>query len=105
MGNDVKRWRVVANHRGASGYLPEHTIAAYSTSFYMHSDFIEPDVVFTKDGYLVCVHQPYLSSVTNIAQLPQFMSRKKRLIYEGKEIEDWFTFDFTLAELKTLKVK
>lgn len=90
---------IVIAHRGASGYLPEHTLEAYRLGVEQGADYIEPDLVLTKDGVLVARHDVYLSTTTDIASRPEFAERKRTL--GGKE--DWFVFDFTLAELKTLR--
>lgn len=92
---------IVIAHRGASGYRPEHTLMAYNVGIEQGSDYIEPDLVMTKDGHLVARHDVYLSSTTDVASHQEFADRKRTLF--GKE--DWFVFDFTLAELKTLKAK
>lgn len=90
---------IVIAHRGASGYRPEHTLNAYALAVDQRADFIEPDLVMTKDGVLVARHDVYLSSTTDIASRPEFAERKRTL--GGKS--DWYVFDFTLAELKTLR--
>lgn len=97
---------IVIAHRGASGYLPEHTLAAYQLAMKQGADFIEPDLVMTKDGVLVARHDPYLSDSTDIADHPEFADRKTRIVSpEGQALEDWFVWDFTLAEIKTLRAK
>ena len=88
-------------HRGASGYLPEHTLEAYTLAIDLGCDFIEPDLVFTKDGHLVVRHEGYLSASTDIARHKEFEGRKKFSKTFG--FEDWFTEDFTLEEMKTLR--
>ena len=94
---------LVIAHRGASGVLPEHTIAAYSRAIEMGADYIEPDLVITKDGHLVARHDRYLSGSTNISDLPEFAARRRADPHHtGK---DWFIEDFTLAEVKTLKAR
>lgn len=90
---------IVIAHRGASGYLPEHTLGAYQLAIEQGADFIEPDLVVTKDGHLIARHDVYLSASTDIASRLEFADRKRTL--NGKE--DWFVFDFTLAEIKQLK--
>ncbi|GER08357.1 hypothetical protein GCM10007972_03410 [Iodidimonas muriae] len=92
---------IVIAHRGASGYLPEHTLEAYSLAIELGADFIEPDLVLTKDGQLVARHDYYLSGSTDIADHPEFADRKKTI--DGRE--DWFVEDFTLAEIKTLRAR
>ncbi len=94
---------IIIAHRGASGYLPEHTLAAYALAIDMGADFIEPDLVITKDGELVVRHDRYLSDSTNVADHPQFADRKR--VKVGHEGADWFVEDFTLAEIKTLRTK
>jgi glycerophosphoryl diester phosphodiesterase len=100
-GNDP----IVVGHRGASGYLPEHTIESYTKAIEMGADFIEPDLVMTKDGQLVVRHEPMLSGTTNVADITAFTSRKTTKNVDGASIEDWFVSDFTLAEIKQLKAK
>ena len=95
---------LIIAHRGAAGMIPEHSLQAYSTAAFMKSDFIEPDVVFSKDNHMVCMHQPWLSLTTDVADRPEFASRKREVIWAGKPRHDWFTFDFTLEELRTLKL-
>lgn len=90
---------IVIAHRGASGYRPEHTLGAYALAIEQGADYIEPDLVVTKDGVLVARHDVYLSSTTNIADHAEFANRKRTL--DGKT--DWFVHDFSLAELKTLR--
>ncbi|WP_394833188.1 glycerophosphodiester phosphodiesterase [Pendulispora rubella] len=97
---------VIVGHRGASGYRPEHTIASYELAIAMGADFIEPDVVSTKDGVLVVRHENEISGTTDVASHPEFADRKKaKSIDGGKETEGWWTEDFTLAELKTLRAR
>ena len=90
---------IVIAHRGASGYRPEHTLMSYKAGLAQGADYIEPDLVMTKDGQLVARHDIYLSHTTDVAEHPEFASRKRTL--DGHE--DWYVFDFTLAELRTLK--
>ena len=96
---------VVIAHRGASGYVPEHTLAAYALAIEMGADFVEPDLVMTKDGVLVARHENEISQTTDVAEHREFAARKTRKIIDGLEIDGWFTEDFTLAELKTLRAK
>ncbi|MBC8153554.1 MAG: glycerophosphodiester phosphodiesterase [Bacteroidetes bacterium] len=96
---------LVIGHRGASGTLPEHTIEAYRLAIEQGADFIEPDLVVTKDGVLICRHEPMLSGTTDVAQRPEFAGRKSKKMLDGFEVEDWFASDFTLAEIKTLRAK
>jgi len=100
----AKNWTpLVFAHRGASGYLPEHTLPAYELAIKMGADYIEPDVVSTKDGVLVVRHDPVLSDSTDILKHPEFADRKRTLKLKGFEITDFFVSDFTLAEIKTLR--
>jgi len=96
---------LVIGHRGASGYRPEHTLASYELAARMGADFMEPDLVPTKDGVLVCRHEPEIGGTTNVADHPEFAARKKTAILDGTAVTGWFTEDFTLAELKTLRAK
>lgn len=94
---------LVIAHRGASGVLPEHTIEAYDRAIEMGVDYIEPDLVITKDGVLVARHDRYLSGSTNVSDHPEFADRKTEKA--GHEGADWFVEDFTLAEIKTLRAR
>ncbi|WDI32608.1 glycerophosphodiester phosphodiesterase family protein [Hyphococcus flavus] len=97
---------LVIAHRGASGYLPEHTIEAYDLAIEQGADVIEPDLVFTKDGVLVARHDRYLSTTTNVSDHPEFADRKKpNADPNGEARDDWWVEDFTLAELKTLRAR
>ncbi|HEV7258490.1 MAG TPA: glycerophosphodiester phosphodiesterase [Bosea sp. (in: a-proteobacteria)] len=96
---------LIIAHRGASGYLPEHTLEAYKLAIEQGADFIEPDLVSTKDGVLVVRHEPMLSGTTDVATKPEFAGRKTKRKVDGIDTEDWFANDFTLAEIKTLKAK
>ncbi|MDX2145483.1 MAG: glycerophosphodiester phosphodiesterase [Rhodospirillaceae bacterium] len=94
---------LVIAHRGASGYLPEHTLEAYSRAVALGADFIEPDLVSTKDGVLIARHENELSDTTDVAE--KFPTRKTKKVIDGRETEGWFSEDFTLAEIKTLRAK
>jgi glycerophosphoryl diester phosphodiesterase len=96
---------LVIAHRGASGYRPEHTLAAYSLGARMGADFIEPDLVSTKDGVLVARHENEISATTDVADHPEFAARRTTKTIDGLALTGWFTEDFTLAELKTLRAK
>jgi len=96
---------LVVAHRGASGYRPEHTIAAYELAVQMGANYIEPDLVMTKDGQLVDRHEPEISGTTDVAAHPEFASRKTTKKLDGVDVTGWFTEDFTLAELRTLRAK
>jgi len=92
-------------HRGASGYLPEHTLPAYALAILQGADFIEPDLVSTRDGVLVARHENEIGGTTDVAAHPQFAARRRRQWIDGIEVEGWFTEDFTLEELKTLRAR
>jgi glycerophosphoryl diester phosphodiesterase len=94
---------VLVGHRGAPGYRPEHTLASYELAYRMGVDFVDVDLVPTKDGRLVARHEPEIGGTTDVAQHPEFASRKKSLVIDGVTTTGWFTQDFTLAELKTLR--
>ncbi len=96
---------IVIAHRGASGERPEHTIAAYELAIAQGADFIEPDLVLTKDGILVARHENEISGTTDIAAHPEFDGRKATKTIDGQRVTGWFTEDFTLAELKTLRAR
>lgn len=96
---------IVIAHRGASGERPEHTIASYTLAIEQGADFIEPDLVLTKDGVLVARHENEISETTDVAAKPEFAVRKKTKTIDGQQMTGWFTEDFTLAELKTLRAK
>jgi glycerophosphoryl diester phosphodiesterase len=102
---DPEAEALVISHRGASGYRPEHTLAAYELAAKQGADYIEPDLVITKDGVLVARHEPEISTTTDVADHPEFASRKTKKVIDGTEFTGWFTEDFTLAELKTLRAK
>lgn len=96
---------IIIAHRGASGELPEHTIEAYTLAIEQGADFIEPDLVMTSDGVLIARHDRYLSTTTNIEDLPQFADRKRtQATLNGTRI-DWWAEDFTLEEIKTLRAR
>ena len=99
-----ERTTVVA-HRGASGYLPEHTLEGYKLAIELGAHFVEPDLVVTKDGVLVARHEPMLSGTTDVANRPEFASRKTTRKVDGVDTTDWFAGDFTLAEIKQLRAK
>ncbi|MCX7593272.1 MAG: glycerophosphodiester phosphodiesterase [Fischerella sp.] len=96
---------IIIAHRGASGYRPEHTLAAYELAIDMKADFIEPDLVITKDGFLIARHENEISATTDVAIRPEFSSRKTIKVVDGEVKNGWFTEDFTLAEIKTLRTK
>lgn len=92
-------------HRGASALRPEETIAAYEKAIADGADFIEPDLVPTKDGVLVARHESNITETTDVANHPEFDARRAVKVIDGRTQEGWFTEDFTLAELKTLRAK
>ncbi len=94
---------LVIGHRGASGYRPEHTLASYDLAISMGANYIEPDLVMTRDGVLVARHEPMIGSTTNVASL--FPDRLRTKVVDGDSYTDYFVEDFTLAELKTLRAK
>jgi glycerophosphoryl diester phosphodiesterase len=94
---------LVVGHRGASGYLPEHTLEAYKRAIELGADFIEPDLVATKDGVLIARHEPNMIATTDVSKRAEFASRKKKMNVDGVDEEGFFASDFTLAEIKTLR--
>lgn len=96
---------IIIAHRGASGHRPEHTLSSYRLGIEMGADFVEPDLVLTKDGHLVCRHENEIGGTTNVADKPEFAARKTVKIIDGERFEGWFTEDFTLTELKTLRAR
>lgn len=98
-------WPLIIAHRGASGSYPEHTEIAYWQAMQQGADYIEADLVVTKDGVLISRHENELSQSTNVAALPQFSSRKTTKRVDGIEVTGWFSEDFTLAEIRLLKAR
>jgi glycerophosphoryl diester phosphodiesterase len=96
---------LVLGHRGASGYRPEHTLASYELAARLGADYIEPDLVSTKDHVLVARHENEIGGTTNVADHPEFASRKTTKTIDGTAVTGWFTEDFTLVELKRLRAK
>ena len=96
---------LVIAHRGASALRPEHTMEAYALAIEQGADMIEPDLVMSRDGVLVARHENELSDTTDVAQRPEFAARKARKMIDGEQVEGWFSEDFTLAELKTLRMR
>jgi glycerophosphoryl diester phosphodiesterase len=94
---------LVIGHRGASGYLPEHTLASYERAIELGADYIEPDLVSTKDGVLIARHEPMLGGTTDVASRPEFAALRTTMIVDGVPVTDWFASDFTLAQIKTLR--
>src|SRR3954454_20319785 len=98
------RLPIVIGHRGRPAYRPEHTIASYTLAIEMDADYIEPDLCFTQDGQLIARHEPDIGATTDVADHPEFASRRKTVTIDGQAVANtWFTFDFTLAELKPLR--
>ncbi|WP_167001785.1 glycerophosphodiester phosphodiesterase [Mumia sp. ZJ430] len=96
---------IVIAHRGASGYRPEHTLAAYALAIRQGADVIEPDLVITQDKVLVARHENEIGGTTDVAQHPEFADRRTTKTIDGRAVTGWFTEDLTLAELKTLRAK
>src|SRR5215216_5375375 len=94
---------LVIAHRGASAYRPEHTLASYRLAIELGADYIEPDLVSTKDHQLVARHENDISGTTDVAQHPEFAERRRTRTIDGVAHTGWFTEDFTLAELRTLR--
>lgn len=96
---------IIIAHRGASGERPEHTLAAYRLAIAQGADFIEPDLVLTRDGVLVARHENEISGTTDVADHPEFASRRTTRVIDGETMSGYFTEDFTLAELRTLRAR
>src|SRR5918997_7079985 len=96
---------LVIGHRGASAYRPEHTLESYQLAIDMGADYIEPDLVSTKDRVLVARHENEISGTTDVAVRPEFADRRTTKTIDGVALTGWFTEDFTLEELKTLRAK
>jgi glycerophosphoryl diester phosphodiesterase len=101
----VRARPLVIAHRGASGYRPEHTLAAYRLAIQQGADYIEPDLVMTKDGVPVARHENEIGGTTDVAAQPEFAARRTVKEIDGERFEGWFTEDFTIAELKTLRAR
>ena len=96
---------IVIAHRGASGERPEHTIESYRLAIEQGADYIEPDLVMTRDGVLVARHENEIGGTTDVAQHPEFASRRRVQVIDGETMDGWFTEDFTLSELKSLRAR
>lgn len=96
---------LVIGHRGACALRPEHTLASYGKAIADGADFVEPDLVMTKDGVMVARHENEIGGTTDVADHPEFANRKTTKTIDGKDVTGWFTEDFTLAELKTLRAR
>jgi glycerophosphoryl diester phosphodiesterase len=94
---------LVIGHRGASGYLPDHTLKSYALAIKLGADYIEPDLVATKDGHLIARHEPNITSTTDVRSHPEFADRETTKLVDGVEETGFFASDFTLAEIKTLR--
>ncbi len=103
--NGMTNHPIIIAHRGASAERPEHTLAAYRLAIEQGADFIEPDLVPTKDGVLVARHENEISGTTDVADHAAFADRRATKTIDGQEVSGWFTEDFTLAELKTLRAR
>jgi glycerophosphoryl diester phosphodiesterase len=101
-GDEMRR-PLVIGHRGAHGYLPAHTLEGYSLAIELGADFIEPDLVSTKDGHLIARHEPNLIATTDVASRPEFASRKRTAVIDGAAEQGFFASDFTLHEIKQLR--
>jgi len=103
--NSKMKKPLVIAHRGASGERPEHTLMAYRRAIEEGCDFIEPDLVVTRDGHLVARHENEIGVTTDVSARPEFAVRKTEKVIDGEKLTGWFTEDFTLAELKTLRAR
>lgn len=103
MTEPARPW--VIAHRGASGLRPEHSLAAYELAIEQGADFVEPDLVPTRDGQLVARHENELSGTTDIAERPEFAARRTTKTIEGRAVDGWFAEDFKLSELRTLRAR
>jgi glycerophosphoryl diester phosphodiesterase len=106
MGESTQTQRpIVIAHRGASAYRPEHTLSAYRLAIEQGADFIEPDLVMTRDGVLVCRHENEISGTTDVADRPEFADRRKEKVVDGVTATGWWVEDFDLGELRDLRCK
>jgi glycerophosphoryl diester phosphodiesterase len=104
MGAPVSKIVVIA-HRGASGERPEHTLESYRVAIEEGADYIEPDLVMTRDGVLIARHENEIGGTTDVAQHPAFAARRRTQVIDGEAFTGWFTEDFTLSEIKTLRAR
>ncbi|MDQ3157831.1 MAG: glycerophosphodiester phosphodiesterase [Actinomycetota bacterium] len=102
---DHRQSITVFGHRGAAGHRPEHTLAGYELAIRLGADYIEPDLVSTSDGVLVARHENEIGGTTDVADHPEFADRKVTKTIDGRSVTGWFTEDFTLKELRTLRAK
>jgi glycerophosphoryl diester phosphodiesterase len=96
---------IVIAHRGASGERPEHTLASYGLAIDEGADYIEPDLVMTRDGVLIARHENEIGGTTDVAQRPEFAGRRRTQMIDGESMSGWFTEDFTLSEIKSLRAR
>jgi glycerophosphoryl diester phosphodiesterase len=96
---------IVIAHRGASGERPEHTLESYQRAIEQGADYLEPDLVMTRDGVLIARHENEIGGTTDVAQHPEFADRRRTQVIDGETMTGWFTEDFTLAEIKTLRAR
>ncbi|MBC8027808.1 MAG: hypothetical protein H7Y89_17590, partial [Steroidobacteraceae bacterium] len=101
---DIARPFVIA-HRGASGYVPEHTLPGYFIAIQQGAEYVEPDLVLSRDGALLARHENEIGGTTDVGSRPEFAARKATKNIDGEEVTGWFTEDFTLSELKTLRAR
>jgi glycerophosphoryl diester phosphodiesterase len=94
---------LVIGHRGAAGYLPDHTLEGYALAIEQGADFIEPDLVATKDGHLIARHEPNITGTTDVATRSEFANRRRNAVVDGVTENGWFASDFTLKEIKRLR--
>src|SRR5690349_1237829 len=94
---------LVIGHRGAHGYRPAHTLEGYSLAIALGADYVEPDLVATRDGHLIARHEPNLFATTDVAHHPEFASRQRTATIDGVQESGFFVCDFTLAEIRRLR--
>jgi glycerophosphoryl diester phosphodiesterase len=97
--------KIVIAHRGASGERPEHTLESYALAIEEGADYIEPDLVKTRDGVLIARHENEIGGTTDVALHPEFAARRRTQVIDGETMTGWFTEDFTLSEIKTLRAR
>jgi glycerophosphoryl diester phosphodiesterase len=96
---------IVIAHRGASGERPEHTLESYRLAIEEGADYIEPDLVSTRDGVLIARHENEIGGTTDVEQHPEFAARRRTQVIDGETMTGWFTEDFTLSEIKSLRAR
>jgi glycerophosphoryl diester phosphodiesterase len=94
---------VIGHRGGATGYLPDHTLENYALGIALGADFVEPDLVMTRDGHMIARHEPNIKTTTDVESHPEFATRRRTAVIDGAPDEGWFASDFTLAEIKTLR--